>query len=156
MSVPMTVEGERLLREELNRLKQGRPARAKAIGDARKLGDLKENADYHAAKDQQGMAEARIRYIASKLADARVIDITKVNPNGRVVFGATVSLKELKSGEEVRYRIVGMDEADVNDGKLSSASPLARGMIGKRQYDCFVVGEGPTEKEYSIEKIEYI
>lgn len=156
MSVPMTVEGSRLLREELGRLKKGRPARAKAIGDARKLGDLKENADYHAAKDQQGMAEARIRYIEAKLADARVIDITKINANGKVVFGSTVSLKELGSGQEVTYRIVGMDEADVNIGKLSNDSPLARGMMGKSQYDCFVVGEGPTEKQYSIEEIKYV
>ena len=156
MSTPMTVEGERALREELARLKKGRPAIAKAIGEARKLGDLKENADYHAAKDQQGMAEARIRYIESKLIDARIIDITRVNANGRVVFGSTVSLKDLDSDEEVKYRIVGMDEANVKVGKLSNASPLAREMIGKTLHDCFSVGEGPTKKEYSIEKIEYV
>ncbi|MCY4143014.1 MAG: transcription elongation factor GreA [Gammaproteobacteria bacterium] len=152
----MTVEGQLKLRTELEELRNGRAAASKAIGEARKLGDLRENADYHAAKERQGMMEARIRYLESRLSDARVIDVTKISNNGTVIFGSTVTLEDVDTGASVKYRIVGEDEADVKLGTISNASPLGRAMIGKRLDDIFLVGEGPAEKEYQIRNIEHI
>ncbi len=156
MPKPMTVEGQLKLRNELEELRNGRAAASKAIGEARKLGDLRENADYHAAKERQGMMEARIRYLESRLSDARVIDVTKISNTGRVIFGSTITLEDVDTGATVTYRIVGEDEADVKMGTISNVSPLGRAMIGKRLDDVFVVGEGPAEKEYHIRDVEHI
>ena len=152
----MTVEGERKLRNELEELKNGRVAASRAIGEARKLGDLRENADYHAAKERQGMMEARIRYLESKLSDFRVIDVTKIRNTGTVIFGSTITLEDTETGESIKYRIVGEDEADVKHGTISNVSPLAKAMIGKKRDDIFYVGEGSSEKEYHIREIEHI
>lgn len=156
MPKPMTVEGHLKLRCELEQLRNGRAAASKAIGEARKLGDLRENADYHAAKERQGMMEARIRYLEARLSDARVIDVTKISNTGTVIFGSTVTLEDLITGDSITYRIVGEDEADVKSGTISNVSPLARAMIGKRLDDTFYVGEGPSEKEFHIRQVEHV
>lgn len=156
MPKPMTVEGQLKLRNELAQLRNGRAAASNAIGEARKLGDLRENADYHAAKERQGMMEARIRYLEARLSDARVIDVTQISNTGTVIFGSTVTLENLNTGDSIRYRIVGEDEADVKSGTISNVSPLAKAMIGKRLDDIFFVGEGPAEKEFHIREIEHI
>lgn len=155
MPKPMTVEGEKQLRDELNQLKNGRAEASRAIGEARKLGDLRENADYHAAKERQGLMEARIRYLETQLSNARVIDIKKISKTGTVIFGSTVTLQESASGEEVSYRIVGEDEADIKSGTISNVAPLAKAMIGMKQDDSFVVGEDPHQKEFTIKSIEH-
>ncbi|MCY3885033.1 MAG: transcription elongation factor GreA [Gammaproteobacteria bacterium] len=156
MPKPMTVRGEQQLRKELNQLKHGRAEASRAIGEARKLGDLRENADYHAAKERQGMMEARIRYLETQLSNARVIDISKISNTGTVIFGSTVTLEEMESGTEVRYRIVGEDEADIKAGTISNVAPLAKAMIGMKQDDSFSVGEDLMQKEYLIKRIEHI
>ena len=157
MSTPMTVTGEQKLREELERLKTtDRYDVVKAIASAREHGDLKENAEYHAAKEQQGFIEARIRDIESKLADAQVIDITRIRPNGRVIFGATVTLIDVESEEEVRYRIVGEDEADLKQRSISVMSPVARALIGKSAGDSVVVTTPQGSREYEIDRVEHI
>lgn len=133
---PMTPEGHAALEAELKQLKMvERPRITTAIAEAREHGDLKENAEYHAAREQQGFCEARIRDIEAKLGGAQVIDPTKLNQDGRVVFGVTVVLEDLDSGEERRYKIVGNDEADFKAGKISVNSPIARGLIGKSEGD---------------------
>lgn len=133
---PMTPQGHAALEAELKQLKTvERPRITNAIAEAREHGDLKENAEYHAAREQQGMCEARIRDIEAKLGGAQVIDPTTLPQDGRVVFGVTVVLENLDSGEERRYKIVGEDEADVKVGKISVASPIARGLIGKSEGD---------------------
>ena len=133
---PMTKEGESFLREELQKLKsEDRNNIVKAIAEARKHGDLKENAEYHAAKEQQGLVESRIREIGSKLADAQVIDVTKIQPLGKVVFGTTVEIQELEENKVISYKIVGEDEADVKSGTISVNSPLSRSLIGKSEGD---------------------
>lgn len=133
--VPMTVRGEKLLRDELVRLLKRRPIITKAIGEARELGDLKENAEYHAAREDQGICEAQIRDIEYKLSVAHVIDITKLNNNGRVIFGSTVTLINIETDEKVTYQIVGDDEADIKQNLISINSPIARGLIGKEEGD---------------------
>ena len=148
--VPMTVSGIRKLREELDRLiNQERPRITQAVATARAHGDLKENAEYHAAREQQSFAEGRIQNIEAKLSTAEVIDITKINAGGRVVFGATVKIFDDHIEEEVVYRIVGEDEADLEKGMISYTSPIARAMIGKQMGDSFVVeapsGDRPCE-----------
>lgn len=153
----MTVTGEQKLREELDRLKTtDRYDVVKAIAAAREHGDLKENAEYHAAKEQQGFIEARIRDIEGKLADAQVIDITRIRPNGRVIFGATVTLIDVESDEEVRYRIVGEDEADLKERSISVMSPVARALIGKSAGDSAVVTTPQGSREYEIDRVEHI
>lgn len=133
---PMTPQGHAALEAELKQLKTvERPRITAAIAEAREHGDLKENAEYHAAREQQGFCEARIRDIEAKLGGAQVIDPTKLNQDGRVVFGVTVVLENLDSGEERRYKIVGNDEADFKTGKISVNSPIARGLIGKSEGD---------------------
>lgn len=133
---PMTPQGHAALEAELKQLKTvERPRITNAIAEAREHGDLKENAEYHAAREQQGMCEARIRDIEAKLGGAQVIDPATLPQDGRVVFGVTVVLENLDSGEERRYKIVGEDEADVKVGKISVASPIARGLIGKSEGD---------------------
>ncbi len=156
MPAPLTVAGAEKLRAELAALKSERGSVSRAIGDARKLGDLSENADYHAAKEKQGLMEARIRFIEAKLSNAQVIDVAKIENTGTVIFGATVTLEDLESGDQVKYRIVGEDESDVRAGRISNISPLARAMIGKKVQQTFFVGEGIREKEWLIQAVEHI
>lgn len=154
---PMTAEGAQKLREELHRLKfVERPRITNAIAEARALGDLKENAEYHAAREQQSFAEGRIVDIEGKLANAEIIDVTKVNAQGRVVFGATVELMNLGTDEEVRYRIVGEDEADIKAGLVSINSPVARGLIGKHAGDTVTVQVPSGAVEYEILDVLYV
>lgn len=154
---PMTAEGAQKLREELQRLKfVERPRITNAIAEARALGDLKENAEYHAAREQQSFTEGRIADIESKLATAEIIDVTKVNAQGRVVFGATVELMNLGTDEEVAYRIVGEDEADIKAGLVSINSPVARGLIGKREGDTVSVQVPSGAVEYEILAVRYV
>lgn len=154
---PMTAEGAQKLREELQRLKfVERPRITNAIAEARALGDLKENAEYHAAREQQSFTEGRIAEIESKLATAEIIDVTKVNPQGRVVFGATVELMNLGTDEEVKYRIVGEDEADIKAGLVSINSPVARALIGKREGDTVSVQVPSGAVEYEVLAVLYV
>ncbi|MGL6253305.1 MAG: transcription elongation factor GreA, partial [Billgrantia desiderata] len=138
--VPMTVAGEARLRKELEELKsEARPKVIAAIAEAREHGDLKENAEYHAAREQQGFIEGRIQEIESKLSNAQVIDVAKLPQTGKVIFGVTVELINLGNDEEVSYQIVGEDEADIKAGKISVTSPIARALIGKEEGDVVVV-----------------
>lgn len=152
----MTLNGAKLLRKELNQLKAKRPQISKAIGEARELGDLKENAEYHAAREQQGLTEARIRDIEAKLANAQIIDPQKTTTTNKIVFGATVHLINIDNDEELRYQIVGEDEADIKIGKISVISPIARSIIGKQIDDITEVKTPSGLVEYEITKIEYI
>lgn len=155
--VPMTVAGSKALQEELQRLKSvERPRIIKAIAEARAHGDLSENAEYHAAKEEQGFIEARIRDVESKLASAQVIDPTTLNTEGRVVFGATLKLYDENADAEVRYQIVGDDEADIEAGKISINSPIARGLIGKEEGDEVEVKVPDGIRRYEILSVEYI
>lgn len=157
MPNPMTVEGAERLRAELAHLKSVvRPSIVKAIAEAREHGDLRENAEYHAAKDQQGMTEARIRLIEARLGDCQIIDIARIPRTGKVVFGATVTLVDMTSDEEVRYKIVGEDEADIKDNKISVMSPLARAMIGKAEGDALVVDTPQGTREYEIDTVVHL
>lgn len=154
--VPMTVAGEAALREELQRLKSvERPRIIQAIAEARAHGDLKENAEYHAAREQQSFCEGRIQEIEGKLADARVIDITKITPTGKVIFGVTVDLINCESEEEVTYKIVGEDEADVKQNRISVTSPIARALIGKEAGDVVVVKTPGGDVEYEIDDVRH-
>ena len=149
--VPLTVQGADALREELDQLKRiERPRISKAIAEACEHGDLKENAEYHAAREQQGFTEARINDIEAKLAAAQVIDVTKIPESGRVIFGATVAILNLETDETLRYRIVGEDEASVKDNKVSVTSPLARSLIGKEIGDVVTVRTPGGDVEYEI------
>ena len=153
----MTKEGESCLREELQKLKsEDRNNIVKAIAEARKHGDLKENAEYHAAKEQQGIVESRIREIESKLVDAQVIDVTKIQPLGKVVFGTTVEIQELEENKVISYKIVGEDEADVKLGKISVNSPLSRSLVGKSEGDFSKLETPSGIKEYKILSIKHI
>lgn len=155
--VPMTVAGEQRLREELEQLKsEARPTVIAAIAEAREHGDLKENAEYHAAREQQGFIEGRIQEIEGKLSNAQVIDVTKLPKTGKVIFGVTVELINLENDEEVRYRIVGEDEADIKSGKISVTSPIARALIGKEESDVVVVKTPGGEVEYEISSVEHL
>lgn len=155
--VPLTARGADKLREELKQLKNvERPRVIQAIAEARAHGDLKENAEYHAAREQQGFIEGRIREIESKLSNAQVIDVTKLNAGGKVVFGATVDLVDEETGDEVTYQIVGEDEADIKQGMISVSSPIARALIGKAEGDIAVVRAPGGEKEYEIAEVRYI
>lgn len=154
---PMTVEGEQRLREEVAQLKNtARPNIVREIAAAREHGDLRENAEYHAAKEQQGFIEARIRDIEAKLADSQVIDITRIRPTGKVVFGATVTLSDCDTDETVRYKIVGEDEADLKFGKISVMSPIARAIIGKSEGDSVMVETPAGDREYTVDEVEHI
>ena len=155
--VPMTVEGEKALRAELEQLKKvERPKIIKEIAIAREHGDLKENAEYHAAREQQGFIEGRIQDIEGKLSNVQVIDITTLPKNGKVIFGTTVKLINVDTDEEKQYQIVGEDEADVPKGKISSGSPIARALLGKEEGDVVVVKVPSGEMEYEIEEVLYI
>ena len=147
---PMTVKGEILLREELDDLTTQRPKISKEIATAREFGDLKENAEYHAAKEQQGLAEARIREIESKLSRAQVINVLSIPSSGKIIFGTTISMVNLLDDIEVSYRVVGEDEADVQTGKISYSSPLARALIGKEEGDIIKFESPSGIQEYEI------
>jgi len=154
---PLTARGAELLREELKQLKSvERPKVVEAIATARAHGDLKENAEYHAAKEQQGLMEARIRDIEAKLSNAQIIDVTRLTPSGRVVFGSTVHVTDLEDGTESKYQIVGEDEADIKAGMMSVTSPIARALIGKQEGDTVVVATPGGSKTYEIIEVEYI
>ena len=157
MPNPMTVEGMQALRDELAERKQVlRPQITQAIAEARAHGDLKENAEYHAAREQQGFNEGRIQEIEAKLADAQVIDIGKIPPGDKVIFGATVTMVDAESGEEVRYNTVGEDEADLKAGKISVMSPIARAIIGKVTGDTGLVQTPRGAVEYEIDAVEHL
>ena len=154
--VPMTVEGAERLKAELQRLKSvERPAIIQAIAEARSHGDLSENADYDAAKERQGFIEGRIAEIEHKLAGAQVIDPTEIDGDGRVVFGATVELEDLDSGDVRRWQIVGEDEADIKHGKISVTSPIARALIGKSEGDTVEVQAPGGVRGYEILSVRY-
>jgi transcription elongation factor GreA len=157
MKVPMTLEGSERLREELTHLKSVlRPQIIKAIATAREHGDLKENAEYHAAKEQQSFAEGRIKEIEGKLSDAQIIDVTKIKPTGKVIFGSTVTLVEVETSAEKRYKIVGEDEADLKQNKISVMSPIARALVGKSEGDTVTVNAPNGSIGYEIDKVEHI
>ena len=157
IKVPMTQQGAERLKLELQQLKsEQRPKIIKAIAEARALGDLKENAEYHAAKEQQGFIEGRIREIESKLSHAQIIDITGLVNQGKVVFGATVTLLNVESGDEVKYQIVGEDESDIKKAKISLSSPIARAMMGKEVDDVVTVQTPSGTVEYEIIQVEYL
>ena len=154
--IPMTKFGESSLRDELQRLKQvERPRIVAAIAEEREHGDLKENAEYHAAREQQGFCEGRIKDIEAKLSHAQVIDVTQIENTGKVIFGVTVTLINLETDESVTYQIVGEDEADVKNGKISVTSPIARGLIGKEEGDEVSVTTPGGVVEYEIDSVEH-
>lgn len=154
---PMTKEGAEALELELTKLKrEDRPAVSKDIADAREHGDLKENAEYHAAREQQGLIEARIKQIESLLGSVQIIDVAKLSPNGKIVFGATVSLLNVDTEDEVTYKIVGHEEADVTNNKISVNSPIARALIGKEEGDEAIVQAPSGNIEYEVLEIQYI
>lgn len=154
--VPMTVSGAEKLREELNELKTvARPKIIQAIAEARAHGDLKENAEYHAAREQQGFIEGRIKEIESKLSNAQIIDVKSLNPGGKVVFGATVEVIDLDTDEEHTYKIVGEDEADIREGLISVTSPIARGLIGKIEGDEVQVEVPGGLRSFEIAEVRY-
>ena len=155
--VPMTARGAQLLRDELQELKSvARPRVIVAIAEARAHGDLKENAEYHAAKEQQSFIEGRINEIDGMLSNAQIIDVTTLNANGRIVFGTTVELLNIKSNDTVTYQIVGDQEANVKEGRISITSPIARALIGKEEGDIAVVRAPSGEIEYEISAVKYI
>ncbi|AOF54330.1 transcription elongation factor GreA [Rodentibacter caecimuris] len=155
--IPMTMRGAELLREELDFLKNvRRPEIIKAIAEAREHGDLKENAEYHAAREQQGFCEGRIQEIEGKLANSQLIDVTKLPNNGKVIFGATVVLVNTDTEEEITYKIVGDDEADIKSGLISVNSPIARGLIGKELDDTVNIVTPGGAVEFEIIAVEYI
>src|SRR5882762_10723787 len=155
--VPLTVKGAELMRIELQKLKTvDRPAVITAIAEARTHGDLSENAEYDAAKERQSFIEGRIVELEGKLANAQIIDPAHVDADGRCVFGATVDLEEVGSGETVTYQIVGDDEADIKSGKISISSPIARALIGKYSGDVAEVKAPGGIKEYEILDVKYL
>lgn len=155
--VPLTVEGADKMRAELHHLKSiERPRIIQAIADAREHGDLKENAEYHAAREQQSFVEGRISELENKLSNAEIIDVTKINANGKCVFGATVALLDIQTGDELTYKIVGDDEADIKSGRISISSPIARALIGKQIDDIAEVQAPGGVREYEITGVEYI
>ena len=153
----MTASGAENLRAELKQLKTiRRPKITAAIAEAREHGDLKENAEYHAAREQQSFCEGRITEIESKLAESEIIDVTEIEPSGKVIFGTTVTLYNINSEESVTYQIVGEDEADVLSGKISVVSPISRAVMGKSEGDEVIVKAPAGDIDYEIEKVEHI
>lgn len=154
--VPMTLRGAEKLREELRQLKNiERPRIIEAIAEAREHGDLKENAEYHAAREQQGFVEGRIKEIDGKLSNSDVIDVTRMNLDGQVVFGASVKLLDLESEEEIFYQIVGEDEADIKQGLISFSSPIARGLVGKEEGEEVKIGVPGGMRLFEILEVIY-
>lgn len=157
MPTPMTLEGAEALRQELQQRKsEKRHEISRAIGAAREHGDLRENAEYHAAREQQSFNEGRIREIEGKLADAQIIDITKVPPQGKVIFGTTVRLIASDTGDPITYKIVGEDEADLKAGKISVMSPIARALIGKSVGDEVTVRTPNGEMGYEVDGVDHV
>ncbi|MCW6032966.1 transcription elongation factor GreA [Pantoea sp. JK] len=155
--IPMTLKGAEKLREELNELKSvKRPRIIASIATAREHGDLKENAEYHAAREEQGFCEGRIQEIEAKLSNAQVIDVTAMPKTGRVIFGATVTILNVDTDEEFTYRIVGDDEADFKLNLISVNSPMARGLVGKSADDVAIVKTPGGDVEYEVLKVEYL
>ena len=153
---PMTVEGEAALRIELEKLKkEDRPRVIQAIAEAREHGDLKENAEYHAAREQQGFIEGRIQDIESKLSICQIVDISQMPEGDRVIFGSTVTIINTETDEELSYKIVGDDEANVKDGKISYQSPIARALISKEIGDVVNIHTPGGEVEYEIDDVSY-
>jgi transcription elongation factor GreA len=155
--IPLTLRGVDKLRDELKRLKSvERPAIVKAIAEARAHGDISENAEFHAAKEQQSFLEGRIADLEHKLANSQVVDVTKVNAGGKVVFGATVRIADAESGKESKYQIVGEDEADSKSGLVSINSPIARALIGKKAGEVVEVAAPGGAREIEILGVEYV
>ena len=155
--VPMTIHGAQLLRDELKNLKSvERPNVIAAISEARAHGDLKENAEYHAAKEQQGFIEGRIKEIEGKIANAQEVDITIINAQGKVVFGSTVEVIDLHNDQEITYKIVGEDESDIKLGLISYTSPIARALIGKSEGDEIIFQAPGGKRENEILAVHYI
>ena len=153
----MTLRGAERLRQELKQLKsEARPNVIKAIAEARSHGDLSENAEYHAAREQQSFIEGRINDIENRLSNAEVIDVTKLNANGRVVFGSTVEVADEESGAKLTYQLVGDDEADIKQGMLSVSSPIARALIGKSEGDVVDVTAPGGTRSYEIVSVRYV
>jgi transcription elongation factor GreA len=156
MRAPLTTQGAQRLRAELEQLKSvQRPAVINAIAEARAHGDLKENAEYHAAREQQGFIEGRIKQLEAELSHAQVIDVSTLNAGSRVVFGATVTLADVESDEEKRYQIVGDLEADIKQGLIAISSPLARALIGKHEGDVVEIDAPAGKREYELIKVAY-
>jgi transcription elongation factor GreA len=156
IKVPLTVKGAEMLKTTLQELKASMPAVSAAIGEAREHGDLKENAEYHAAREQLGFIKGRIDDIESKLSNAQIIDVTQLETDGRVVFGATVDLVATEDNREVTYQIVGVDEADIESGLISVSSPIARALIGKEEGDVAEVQAPAGIIEYEIVEVRYV
>jgi transcription elongation factor GreA len=157
MPNPMTVKGAERLREELAHRKGAlRQEIAEAIAEARAHGDLKENAEYHAAREQQSFNEGRAQEIEARLADAQIIDVTKIEATGKVIFGSTVTLIDCNTDETIRYHIVGEDEADLKQNKISVMSPIARALIGKMEDDVVTVSTPGGDREYEVSAVELI
>jgi transcription elongation factor GreA len=153
----MTAKGAELLREELKHLKTvKRPQIVKSIAEAREHGDLKENAEYHAAREQQSFCEGRLQDIEGKLSNIQIIDVTKMTNNGKVIFGATVTIVNIETDEEITYKIVGQDEADIKSNLISVGSPIARGLIGKSVDDVANIQTPKGKIEFEIIAVEYI
>jgi transcription elongation factor GreA len=157
MRAPITAKGAQRLREELDHLKSvKRPKVITAIAEAREHGDLKENAEYHAAREEQGFIEGRIKQLESELSHAEVIDITKLAAGNKIVFGATVTLADVETDEEKRYQIVGDLEADIKQGLIAISSPLARALIGKLEGDSVTIDAPAGQREYEVVSVAYV
>ncbi|HBN53873.1 transcription elongation factor GreA [Stenotrophomonas sp. MYb238] len=157
MRAPITLKGAQRLRDELDHLKSDkRPKVIAAIAEAREHGDLKENAEYHAAREEQGFIEGRIKQLEGELSHAEIIDISKLNAGSKVVFGATVTLADVESDEEKRYQIVGDLEADIKLGLIAISSPVARALIGKNEGDTVAIAAPAGQREYEIVSVEYL
>ena len=154
---PMTIRGHELLQQELKKLKgSDRPMVIKAIAEARAHGDLKENAEYHAAKDQQGFIEGRIKELEGKLSHVQVIDVTEIDAGGKVIFGATIKMIDDDTEKEITYRIVGQDEANIKTGLISYTSPIARALIGKSEGDVVEFKAPDGDKSYEVIEVSYV
>ena len=155
--IPMTAKGAEMLKAELHELKTvRRPQIVNSIAEAREHGDLKENAEYHAAREQQSFCEGRIQDIEGKLGNAQIIDVTKMENTGKVIFGVTVTLMDLDTDDETTYKIVGDDEADIKNNMISVNSPIARGLIGKSLDDVANIRTPSGVKEFEIVEVQYI
>jgi transcription elongation factor GreA len=154
--IPMTVEGEKLLREELSLLKTvNRPQISEAIKEAREKGDLKENAEYHAAREQQSFVEGRIKDIEGKLSNAQIIDISRMPASEKVIFGTTVVVAD-ENNKKITYKIVGEDEADLKKGKISVTSPISRALVGKNEGDDVTIKTPSGDIQYEIIEVKYV
>jgi transcription elongation factor GreA len=155
--VPITLRGAEALRNELRKLKsEDRPNVIRAIAEARAHGDLSENAEYHAAREQQGFIEGRIQELEGKLSSAEIIDVTSMEPTGKVIFGSTIDLEDEDSGAKVTYQIVGEDEADIRAGRISVGSPIARALVGKSEGDAVQVSTPGGQRSYEIIAVRYV